>query len=68
MKERKESIETFIKEELAQEAKDILKENEEDIEGQSMPDGVKERIWQNIQEEIAGYEREKSYLALRLRQ
>lgn len=76
MKERKESIETFIKEELAQEAKDILKENEEDIEGQSMPDGVKERIWQNIQEEIAGYEKEKSYhglsdedyLALRLGQ
>lgn len=64
MEERKERLETFIKEELIQEAEDIRKENAEDKEGQSMPEGAKERIWQNIQTEIAAHEREERYRGL----
>lgn len=64
MEERKERLETFIKEELIQEAEDIRKENAEDKEGQFMPEGAKERIWQNIQTEIAAHEREERYRGL----
>lgn len=64
MEERKESLEKFIKEELMQEAEDILAENARDKEGQSMPAGAKERIWRNIQTEIAAHEREERYSSL----
>lgn len=64
MEERKERLETFIKEELMKEAEDIQKEIDKAPEGQSMPEGAKERIWQNIQEEIAEYEREERYRGL----
>ncbi len=64
MEERKESLEKFIKEELMQEAEDILAENARDKEGQSMPAGAKERIWRNIQTEIAAHEREEHYSSL----
>ncbi len=76
MEEKKERIETFIKETIEQEAEDIRRENAEEADGGVMSAEAKERIWQKLEKDIDEYERreryanlsEEDYRALRLGQ
>lgn len=64
MKDKKECIETFIKETIEQEAEDIRRENEEERNKRKMPAEIKERIWRQLETDIADYERRECYAEL----
>lgn len=64
MKDKKESIEVFIKKTIEQEAEDIRRENAKEQEKEKMPPETKERIWQKLEEDIEEYEQREHYKAL----
>lgn len=64
MKDKKERIETFIKETIEQEAEEIRRENAKERERGEMPAEIKERIWQKLEENIEEYEQRERYKAL----
>lgn len=64
MKNKKERIETFIKETIEQEAEDIRRENEEEPDTGEMPAEIRDRIWEKLESDIGEYERRERYAEL----
>lgn len=64
MENKKERIETFIKETIEQEAEDIRRENEKEPDTGEMPAEVRDRIWYRLETDIEDYERRERYAEL----
>lgn len=64
MENKKERIETFIKETIEQEAEDIRRENEKEPDTGEMPAEVRDRIWHRLETDIEDYERRERYAEL----
>ncbi len=62
MNEKKDNIEKFIKEELEREAEDIR--GEVQLNGETMPQDVRERIQNNLKQQMKEYDRERLYAEL----
>lgn len=64
MENKKERIETFIKETIEQEAEYIRRENEKEPDTGEMPAEVRDRIWHRLETDIEDYERRERYAEL----